>query len=171
MTETTKRVTFHQNPFYHHLFGSLNMLVPSKRVGYKLKPDGTPGRARIPKGAQDFEVLLKDILTAYGEKRWPYKQRLLIAIEIHFTEREYRTKDVDNVAKTLLDAMKGVVFEDDAQVDLLQVSKLSSSQNSFMIGVRRLADDEHLSCFPPLLKEGERFSEVQTYRVVAKFEK
>lgn len=171
MKKKPEHVTFHQNPYYHHIFGNYNLLVPAKHVGYELKPDGTPGEARVPRGAQKFEALLKNILTSYQEDRWPYKERLLVAIEVQFTKKEYETKDVDNVAKSLLDAMKGVVFVDDAQIDALQVSKLPSRTNAFMIGVRRLTDDEHPLCFPPLYKEGEPFSEVQTYRVITKFEK
>ena len=87
MKKKPEYVMFYQNPYYHHIFGNHNLLVPAKRVGYKLKPDGTPGEARVPKGAQKFETLLKNILTSYQEDRWPYKERLLVAIEVQFTKK------------------------------------------------------------------------------------
>ena len=43
--------------------------------------------------------------------------------------------DVDNIAKTVLDGMNGVVYEDDAQVTYLKVSKKYADEGSVTVWV------------------------------------
>ena len=48
--------------------------------------------------------------------------------------------DLDNLAKALLDAIKGYAFHDDAQVGRLLVERRSGSREQVTITVRRLGD-------------------------------
>jgi len=43
--------------------------------------------------------------------------------------------DVDNIAKTVLDGMNGVVYEDDAQVTYLKVSKKYAEEGSVTVWI------------------------------------
>jgi Holliday junction resolvase RusA-like endonuclease len=52
------------------------------------------------------------------------ESRLCIHIVIVCGESSRSTGDVDNIAKLMLDAMKGVVFDDDRQVDHLSVLRV-----------------------------------------------
>jgi Holliday junction resolvase RusA-like endonuclease len=48
--------------------------------------------------------------------------------------------DLDNLAKALLDAIKGYVFHDDAQVARLLVERRAGERERISIQVRRLGD-------------------------------
>lgn len=163
-----KRETWHQNPFYDNMFGVRGRSIPTKRVGYKIDEDGQLQVTQLPRGTRDFERDIKRILADCPPKEWPYDSRLLIAISIHLTETEHQCKDVDNLAKSLLDAMKGTVYRDDAQIDALYIVKAISRSPSWMIGIRRLDDDPHPWYLPTLCRPDHPFEEVQTYKVIAR---
>ena len=63
------------------------------------------------------------------------------AVEIHM---EYVGDppwlDLDNLAKAILDAIKGYVFHDDAQVARLLVERRSGERERITVSVRRMAD-------------------------------
>ena len=48
--------------------------------------------------------------------------------------------DLDNLAKAILDAIKGYVFHDDAQVARLLVERAAGERERIVVNVRRLAD-------------------------------
>src|SRR5215203_2628067 len=48
--------------------------------------------------------------------------------------------DLDNLAKAILDAIKGYVFHDDAQVARLLVERRAGERERILISVRRLGD-------------------------------
>lgn len=112
-----------------------NTQVPSKRVGYREK-DGVLV-AKVPIGVQEFET---GVRAAFSEPDppWPYKDKLLIVIGITMPKRAYETTDVDNMAKSILDAFVGIIYEDDKQIDGLYVSKSMSSKWEVMMAVKNL---------------------------------
>lgn len=48
--------------------------------------------------------------------------------------------DLDNLAKAILDAIKGYAFHDDAQVSRLLVERVAGERERIVVGVRRLDD-------------------------------
>jgi len=48
--------------------------------------------------------------------------------------------DLDNLAKAILDAIKGYAFHDDAQVARLLVERVAGERERITVRVRRLAD-------------------------------
>ena len=56
--------------------------------------------------------------------RFPTKKPVFVSI-VHglHSERGFQDCDLDNRAKTILDALKGVIYDDDAQVHLLWTQK------------------------------------------------
>jgi len=56
--------------------------------------------------------------------------RIAILIDVFKKKISVDIPDVDNLAKPILDALKGIVYHDDKQVELLQVNALKSGRNS-----------------------------------------
>jgi len=56
--------------------------------------------------------------------------------------------DLDNLAKAILDAIKGYVFHDDAQVARLLVERMVGERERITVSVRRLPGAGHGAPFP-----------------------
>jgi crossover junction endodeoxyribonuclease RusA len=67
-----------------------------------------------------------------GPKYPPIEEEISVVV-IYFY-RGQAALDVDNIAKPLLDALKGVVFRDDAQVSELRVRKTSVAESFSLSG-------------------------------------
>ncbi|MCB0517390.1 MAG: RusA family crossover junction endodeoxyribonuclease [Lewinellaceae bacterium] len=77
----------------------------------------------------------------------PYKkpEKLEVIISVSMDEERLENVDVDNLAKTILDCFKGLVFEDDSQVVSLIVSKDINGFypiNGLLVGIRRLSNKQ-----------------------------
>jgi len=125
-----------------------NITVPSKRVGYK-KQDGIL-IAKVPLGVPQFEEAIKEIFSEL-ENDWPLKGRLLVGIAIHLPKKDYKVKDVDNMAKAILDAFCGIAYEDDKQIDCLYVSKDIAEEWSVWIALKTLGNDSKSWFIEPML--------------------
>lgn len=67
---------------------------------------------------QRVEEVLKDT------DQFPTKNEAFIFIVQYFvSEKEYRSRDIDNMAKTVLDVLKGRFYRDDGQVTTLLIGK------------------------------------------------
>lgn len=58
-----------------------------------------------------------------------------LCVQLICVLREGRDKDVDNMAKLILDGIKGKVFPDDRQIDHLQVVKFRASESEEFVSV------------------------------------
>lgn len=57
-------------------------------------------------------------------KNFPTDDEVFIfVVQYFYTEKEYTRRDVDNMAKTILDLLKGRFYKDDSQVKTLLVGK------------------------------------------------
>lgn len=70
----------------------------------------------------------KDRLAATAREQlegweWLVQSRLSVQI-LHFADSD-ATADIDNIVKPILDALKGVIFQDDIQVDDLHVRRIT----------------------------------------------
>jgi Holliday junction resolvase RusA-like endonuclease len=142
---------FYQNPFYHFLFGFFGVEVPSKRT--RLEIDREKGRAVFwqSESGQRFEALVRERLSP--DAKWPLQGPVLLAIRMGLPSDSFYAKDIDNIAKSILDALKGLVFEDDRQVVSLYVAKHVTDKSSFFVGVRQLEAGEPTWHFPSLYSE------------------
>ena len=148
------------------MFISFDTIVPSKRVRYKQNEQKHAEIIALPRGSIEFENHIKNNLTP--KPKWPYKGRILIALQIMIKESDYKCKDIDNVTKSIIDAMKGIVYEDDVQIDMVHVQKIKSKKYSFAVGIKELDNDDTNWYFPRLFGE-EEFSEEQTFTLTAKY--
>jgi len=64
-----------------------------------------------------------------------YNSRLCVAV-LFAMRSTARTADVDNMTKTLLDAMQGYAYENDRQIDHLDLIRLNSGSDDAFIGIR-----------------------------------
>jgi len=80
-----------------------------------------------------FRLEFKRVRPKYG----PYE----VVIEIQRTEHS-PVHDVDNVAKAVLDALTGVVFHDDSQVEKLLVTKTVGDRARISVTARPMARQE-----------------------------
>jgi len=105
-------------------------------------------------GHKKFEEELKiNILEIVkGDSNFPIKnpQKVEAILRISMDEKRLNLVDVDNLTKSILDCMNGLVFEDDSQVlnilarkDINPIAPL----NSLMIGVRKIKADSSDSWF------------------------
>ena len=75
----------------------------------------------------------KDLKESYQwEAKSQWKQEIIsgeveIAVKLHFKSK--RTHDIDNYTKILLDALTGIIWEDDKQIQKMTISKQHSKEN------------------------------------------
>ena len=97
--------------------GKSDGVVPSKTISYK-KDDKTGGIILQRPKTHVFENALKKEVAKYlsADSQFPTKNPVFVSV-VHglHSERGFKDCDLDNRAKTILDALKGVIYEDDTQ--------------------------------------------------------
>ena len=135
--------------YYNCVIRLDDVKVPSKRVGYK-NENGIL-IAKVPTGSREFEAEVRKQFSSRQGLHWPYTGRLLLVLGISMSHKEFKTTDVDNVAKTILDAFKGILYEDDAEIVSLFINKAVGPKNH-LIALRQLNLDEKAWIVPPMLE-------------------
>ena len=68
----------------------------------------------------------------------------LCVMIVFVASRKRRTKDLDNMAKAMLDAVKGVLFGDDRSIDHLNLLRLVSDDEEYVcLNIRKTKINEH----------------------------
>ena len=163
--ETENKIyTFYQNPNVDILFGSMYSTVPSKKQDFKpidARFIDENGREQIirdfyvkkpsSQSVKDFENLIHQMLDNpyYMEKRIVQPAKVEVVISLSLIKSEHDKVDVDNVAKTVLDSIKGYLIDDDAQVVRLICEKTIHPLNvpSFLIAVTELKPPDRNGLF------------------------
>ena len=78
------------------------------------RPRFGQGRTYMPAGYTDYKEGLAWAFKAEMKRRKPMRGPIVLVLEFHRKNR--RRVDLDNLAKTVMDAGNGVVWEDDSQV-------------------------------------------------------
>ncbi len=92
-------------------------------------------------GADEGSVAVQIRCFFEPPKRWPARRRkLLVTNRIPMTKKP----DVDNAAKSILDGMNGIVYDDDALISSLLVEKWYAEKARVQIKVSFTADVEEL---------------------------
>lgn len=121
---------------------ALHIVVPGQPTG-KGRPRFTrQGRAYTPAKTKVYEELIAGFarreMEAAGWDRTPLPVKLHILAQFEIPKSWTKTKksqallgeitpgrpDIDNIAKAVLDALNGIVYDDDAQVAQLMVKKV-----------------------------------------------
>lgn len=103
------------------------------------------GHCYTPQKTKDFEETLKSLaILQMHENKHSLLEGVLSARVFFFLNRPKKPKhglpavkpDIDNLVKSLFDALNEVVWKDDAQVCTLSVTKLYSEKPSISIEIR-----------------------------------
>src|SRR3989338_1913651 len=129
---------------FDYKFG-LTELVPSKQDDRE-KEKVTAFRSVVNKTLAP-EIIASSI--------FPSKREIVVfVIQFFLSKKEYDTRDVDNMSKTILDCLKGKLYIDDSQVRTLLVSKKISNKvpNNFVfVGVRELKGETDIEVVQTML--------------------
>ncbi len=156
--EDNKVYTFYQNPNVDILFGSMYSSIPSKKQDFKpidVRLTDENGREQIlrefyqkkpsSKSVKDFESLIHRMLdnSYYMERRVSKPGKVEVVIHLNLIKSAFDKVDVDNVAKTVLDSIKGYLIDDDSQVVRLICEKTIHPMNipSFLIAITKLTPE------------------------------
>ncbi|XBQ15353.1 MAG: RusA family crossover junction endodeoxyribonuclease [Oceanicaulis sp.] len=88
-----------------------------------------------------FKSLIGDFFRTEFKRVRPKYGAFEVIIEIERTEHS-PIHDVDNVAKAVLDALTGVVFHDDSQVERLHVEKVAGERARVKVRARPIVKPE-----------------------------
>jgi Holliday junction resolvase RusA-like endonuclease len=131
----------HKNPDFDDAFiVQLHKEVPTKQDSFK-KLFGRIYLRKRENRHRIFEAMIKEVLAKEKKIDWPYKGRIEVVVGITGKASRLKGVDVDNLLKAVLDSLKGVVFEDDKQIQRALVSKDlldADPPNSLGIGIRDL---------------------------------
>lgn len=130
-----------------------NGVVPCTQIDYK-NVDGVKEVKKSPQASLDFVKFLKEIIKKEKEKhanlniQFPTEGGVFILFIQYFNSKEeFFKKDIDNMSKTVLDALKGELYKDDYQVfELYAYKRLVYEripQNFLYIGVKELRGDNN----------------------------
>lgn len=150
-------IEFKQHPDIDILFGSMNHTIPSKKEDFKpilvreVNEDGVEKilndfylKKPSSQSVKDFENLTRqNILSAnLNSKKFNMPSLVEVVITISIIKSNFFNIDLDNIAKTVLDSLKGLLFDDDSQVVNLIVKKDIHPNNTpgYFIAVTELKE-------------------------------
>lgn len=100
---------------------------------------------------KNFKLILaaacESQLKSKNDKQFPSDKEVFVFIMQYFVgESDYKHRDIDNMAKTILDILKGRIYKDDWQVKTLLVGKKIDMrrvpQNFAYVAVKELRSDD-----------------------------
>jgi crossover junction endodeoxyribonuclease RusA len=101
---------------------NLRFIVPGPPVSWS-RTATVNGRRLTPKAQREYQRHARTCATvAIAQRAWDPSARFAVVVRI--TRADRRRCDIDNGAKTILDALNGVVWLDDSQVDRLEVERM-----------------------------------------------
>lgn len=119
-------------------------IIPATQEAHQ--SDGFDGQVR--KIEKEALTIFKSTLTATldtqltGNEQFPTDNEIFVFVVQYFAaEKEYRRRDVDNMAKTVLDVLKSRFYRDDSQVKTLLVGKKLEKrvpQNFAYVAIKQL---------------------------------
>jgi Holliday junction resolvase RusA-like endonuclease len=129
---------------FDYKFG-LTELVPSKQ-DEREKEKVTAFRSVVDKTLAP-EIIASSI--------FPSKKEIVVfVVQFFLSKKEYDTRDVDNMSKTILDCLKGKLYIDDSQVRTLLITKKISQKvptNFVFVGVRELKGETDIEVVQTML--------------------
>lgn len=82
---------------------------------------GANGKHFKPRRTRAYQKLVATVAGLMRPRAWPLEARYRVEAKVFFPDA--RTRDIDNVAKSLLDGLNGVLWKDDRQVELLSMQR------------------------------------------------
>jgi len=147
------------------------IVVPSKSARIKTTNDGIIIREKISESVKKFEEYIRNTTNKITVKGFPLTNNVLIVIQIQYLKNDFISKDVDNIAKTILDSYKGILYVDDKQVTQLFIEKKLSDAYGFLIGIKSIINDKDSIRLPsmilptPNLKFLDKYEKIQNCNI------
>lgn len=84
-----------------------------------------------------------EIDNRYRGKEVPYPRAFKLAVKIEINQPDRRKRDIDNIIKPTLDALIGIAYEDDSQIDYLTVIRGDKVEGGKMtVTIHRLEETD-----------------------------
>jgi Holliday junction resolvase RusA-like endonuclease len=101
---------------------------------------GGRGRAVTPRRTREYQSIVERVGTWARPKGWPRGKtdRYRVELEVHHSGGH--VVDLDNAAKGILDALNGVLWYDDRQVEELSVRRIRGGEARAVIRVEWLGE-------------------------------
>ena len=108
---------------------------------------------------QEFEKEFREFISQKLEDKLPikYPKEVEVVLVISVEKKRFFNVDVDNLTKTVLDCLKGLVIDDDSQIVNIYASKFIHPEGipGIMIGLRELNEGNKSILEPPHLFSAE----------------
>ena len=118
---------FYGNPYFDEIMIFLTRIPTSqdKFKPYKCSDFKEPElyKGYLKANKTDFVEVIGNALKNNPNPEWPFENKLLIQFDVSDFSIRIDEVDLDNLAKTLIDALKGIVFNNDNQVVALAGTK------------------------------------------------
>jgi Holliday junction resolvase RusA-like endonuclease len=136
-------------------------IIPATQESFKKDSLNHYIRIKESKSVTEFKAAVKTQVKNFPPpKCFPASKSVFVAIIQYFTsiKKDYRKRDVDNMAKTVLDVLgESNFYKDDSQVRTLLVSKRVEldkiPQNLGFIYIRTLEENEDIEAIKILVEE------------------
>jgi Holliday junction resolvase RusA-like endonuclease len=146
--EKTMPKGFFANPYFDELFIFTGNTVLTSQDRYRPISCTQCNRKELyeKKDKDNKADYIKNIqakLLKNPNPAWPYKGKLHIQFSVSDQLSRLNKIDVDNLAKTILDSLQGVVFENDAQISALVASKdYTNGFIAHLVAIKELEENE-----------------------------
>jgi Holliday junction resolvase RusA-like endonuclease len=131
------------NPYYDDILIFAPLQVPTTKESYKLIDHEKRLYQKVTKSnVSEFQKQIRERLLEKKKPWWPFKGDVSAAVTIAGPKSYIKKKDIDNLLKTVLDCLKGIVIEDDCQI--VQGTILKSEMpfvHGMSIAIRSETDD------------------------------
>lgn len=120
---------------------AVSFTIPGAPVP-KARPRVVRGHAFTPKRTRSYERKVRRCARAAGVR--PLAGPVSLALEVW--PADHHRMDIDNIAKAVSDALNGLAYDDDSQVDLLTVRRRAPSNTPrVLVSVGALDPDPEVS--------------------------
>lgn len=147
MEEDEEDSVFYGNPYFDEIMIFL-IRVPTSQDKFKTFKCSKCEEPLLYKGYSkknktDFVEVINSALKKNPNPEWPFLSNLSIQFSVSDTPSRISQVDLDNLAKTLVDALKGTVFKDDNQIIALSGTKeVVNNIKGCFVNVRKLEQNE-----------------------------
>lgn len=112
--------------------------VPGRAVP-KGRPRFFQGNAYTPRTTKEYEAKVRAEAEVALPDDWSPEGRFSVTVLFYFDDK--RIRDLDNCVKAVTDALNGVVYKDDAQIDVLHAYRFRGAHSAgSQVTVRRLEE-------------------------------
>lgn len=112
----------------------IQFTIPGTPVSKERPRVGKGGRTYTPKKTRDAEEAIEWLCKAAMRGAAPLDGP--VAVELAFTQDDRRGRDIDNMCKTVLDAMNKIAYTDDKQIIRLTATKRVGKTAETIVTVR-----------------------------------